>query len=150
MIVIEPTLKSQRPPHEPAVMTSQLGVSNAISTPRRFAISVPTSMSKPWYSPSAVSSDWGGYCGSVDILIVPAFRTLSSRPPGIGEAASLGASLGASLAAVSLAAGGSLARARSSCQPPLLVHAPTAIAATASRTSEGGRAAMQLRPCAPP
>ena len=93
-------------------MTSQLGVSKAISTPSRLAISVPTSMSKPWYSPSAVSSDCGGYCGSVDILIVPACRTLSSRPPGIGEA---GASLaGASLGALrspraSLAAGGSLA-----------------------------------------
>ena len=125
-------------------MTSQLGVSNAISTPRRLAISVPTSMSKPWYSPSAVSSDCGGYCGSVDILIVPACRTLSSRPPGIGDAgASLaGASLasaslaGASLMAGSLAAGGSLASGALEPPAPLLVHAPTAIAATASRTIE--------------
>ena len=101
-------------------------------------------MSKPWYSPSAVSSDWGGYCGSVDILIVPACRTVSSRPPGIGDAgASLaGASLasaslaGASLMAGSLAAGGSLASGALEPPAPLLVHAPTAIAATASRTIE--------------
>ena len=45
--VIEPTLMSQRPFQLPAVMTSQDGVSQAMSTPRRLAISVATSMSKP-------------------------------------------------------------------------------------------------------
>ena len=44
---MEPTLKSQRPPHEPAVRTVQLGVNQSIVTPSRLAISVPTSMSKP-------------------------------------------------------------------------------------------------------
>ena len=38
---------SQRPFQLPAVMTSHDGVSQAMSTPRRFAISVATSMSKP-------------------------------------------------------------------------------------------------------
>src|SRR5262245_27219338 len=71
------------------------------------------------------------------MMILPAFVTLSSRPPGIGDAgASLaGASLiGASLMGASLA-GASLASGALE-PPPLLVHAPTAIAATASRTRE--------------
>ena len=61
MGVIEPTLMSQRSFQLPAVRTSQSGVSHAMSTPRRSAISVATSMSKPSYSPvSAFSSDCGG------------------------------------------------------------------------------------------
>ena len=59
--VIDPTVVSQRPFQLPAVMTSQAGVSQATSTPSRFAISVATSMSKPSYSPvCSLSEDCGG------------------------------------------------------------------------------------------
>src|SRR5439155_24766666 len=36
--------------------------------------------------PSGSSSDWGGYFGSVETRSLPAFRTLSRRPPAIGAA----------------------------------------------------------------
>ena len=78
--VIEPTLMSQRPFQLPAVMTSQAGASQAMSTPSRLAISVATSMSKPSYSPVFSSSDdCGGYAGSVETVSVPLSQTSASR-----------------------------------------------------------------------
>ncbi len=80
--VIEPTLMSQRLCQLPAVIASHFGVSHSTVTPRRFAISVATSMSKPSYSPvSAFNDDWGGYAGSVETLIAPCSQMLASRSP---------------------------------------------------------------------
>ena len=59
VIVIDPTLTSQRPPQPPAVMIAQSGVSNSTFTPRRLAISVATSMSKPSKVPSGFWTDCG-------------------------------------------------------------------------------------------
>ncbi|HEX8025571.1 MAG TPA: hypothetical protein VF484_05135 [Candidatus Limnocylindrales bacterium] len=59
VIVIEPTLMSQRPAHEPAVMMSQPGVTNSTLTPRRLPISFATSMSKPSNEPSGFLKDCG-------------------------------------------------------------------------------------------
>ena len=82
--VIEPTLMSQRSFQLPAVRTSQSGVSHATFTPRRSAISVATSMSKPSYVPvSGFSSDWGGYAGSVDTRISPFVQISASRSPAL-------------------------------------------------------------------
>ena len=73
---------SHRSFHPPAVRTSQSGVSQVTSTPRRFAISMATSMSKPSYSPvSGFSSDWGGYAGSVETRISPSEQICASRSP---------------------------------------------------------------------
>ena len=78
--VIEPTLMSQRPFQPPAVMTSQDGVSHAISTPSRFAISVATSMSKPTYLSSlGTYFDCGGYAGSVDTVSTPLSQISARR-----------------------------------------------------------------------
>ena len=81
----------------------QSGVTYSTFTPRRLPISLATSMSKPWYVPSAFSSDWGGYFGSVETTILPAFMILSSRPPAIGVA---GAADGEGVAGASEAAVG--------------------------------------------
>ena len=58
-VVIEPMLRSQRPPQLPAVIVSQPGVTNFTFTPSRFAISVATSMSKPTKVPSGCRNDCG-------------------------------------------------------------------------------------------
>ena len=79
-------------------MTSQLGVSNAISTPRRLAISVPTSMSKPWYSPSAVELGLRRVLRVGGHLDRARLQDLVEQAAGDRRgAASLGATLGASL-----------------------------------------------------
>ena len=71
---------SQRPFQPPAVMTSHDGVSQAISTPSRFAISVATSMSKPTYLSSfGRYFDCGGYAGSVDTVSTPFSQISASR-----------------------------------------------------------------------
>ena len=114
MIVIEPTLTSHRPPQPPAVIAVQSGVVNSMSTPSRLAISVATSMSKPWYLPSGVSSDCGGYFGSVETTSLPAFLILSSRPPAIGAtlAAVDGASADGAAAEGAAADGAAMRRGR--------------------------------------
>src|SRR4051812_18792415 len=77
---MEPTVVSHRPFQLPAVITSHAGVSHATSTPRRLAISVATSMSKPSYLPvCSFSEDWGGYAGSVDTVSLPASQTSLRR-----------------------------------------------------------------------
>ena len=58
-MVIDPTLMSHRPPHEPAVIVSQLGVTNSTGTPSRLPISFATSMSKPSNVPSGLRKDCG-------------------------------------------------------------------------------------------
>ena len=64
MIVIDPTEMSQRPFQFPAVIVSHDGVFHAMSTSRRLAISVATSMSKPSYSPRiGVQLRCGRICG---------------------------------------------------------------------------------------
>ena len=80
------------------------------------------------------------------MLILPAFRTLSSRPPGIGERPPRSLHLpAASLAAGRLLRGRPARRRRARVAPPLLVHAPTAIAATAS-TTKGRRPRRRADP----
>src|SRR5262245_60019021 len=69
---------SQRPPQPPAMIAFQSGVVNSTGTPSRLPISLATSMSKPWYVPSGMSSDCGGYLGSVDTTSFFALVTLSS------------------------------------------------------------------------
>src|SRR3954453_10566869 len=77
---MEPTLASQRPFQLPAVMTSQDGVSQAMSTPSRLAISVATSMSKPSYLSSlGTYFDCGGYAGSVETVSTPLSQICASR-----------------------------------------------------------------------
>ena len=56
---MEPTEASQRPDQLPAVMRSQLGMTNLIVTPSRLATSVATSMSKPENVPSLFWTDCG-------------------------------------------------------------------------------------------
>ena len=71
---------SQRPFQPPAVMTSQDGVSQAISTPSRLAISVATSMSKPTYLSSlGTYFDCGGYAASVETVSTPLSQISASR-----------------------------------------------------------------------
>src|SRR5688572_11024488 len=71
---------SQRPFQLPAVMTSQDGVSQAMSTPSRVAISVATSMSKPTYLSSLGRYfDCGGYAASVDTVSTPRSQISANR-----------------------------------------------------------------------
>src|SRR5436190_499828 len=91
---------SQRPPQPPAVIAVQSGVTNSTLTPRRLPISLAVSMSKPWYVPSAFSSDCGGYFGSVETTSLPALMILSSRPPGTGLAGAADADADADATAV--------------------------------------------------
>ena len=80
VIVIEPTLMSQRPFQLPAVMTSQDGCSQAMSTPSRLAISVATSMSKPTHLSSlGTYFDCGGYAASVETVSTPLSQISASR-----------------------------------------------------------------------
>src|SRR6476661_2777093 len=77
---MEPTLASHRPFQLPAVMTSQDGVSQPMSTPSRLAISVATSMSKPSYLSSlGTYFDCGGYAGSVDTVSTPLSQICARR-----------------------------------------------------------------------
>src|SRR3546814_16393065 len=61
---------SQRPPQWPAVMMSHDGVTISSATPRRSAISLPTSTSKPSISLLSLRKDCGGYSGSAGIVSV--------------------------------------------------------------------------------
>src|SRR4051794_41832835 len=79
---MEPTLMSQRPFHEPDVMTFQAGVCQPTLTPRRLAISVATAMSKPFHVPVASSyDDCGGYFGAVDTTTSPRSQISASTSP---------------------------------------------------------------------
>ena len=144
MIVIEPTLMSQRPPQPPAVIAAQSGVVNSTSTPSRLAISVATSMSKPSYVPSGFSSDCGGYFGSVETTSLPAFLILSSRPPAIGGRRLGGASTGTADAERRLgpdgaAAAGAARWARAVAAPPPLEQAAATMATAPSMDSRPRR-----------
>src|SRR3954452_24426060 len=71
---------SHRPFQPPAVMTSNDGVVHATSTPSRWAISVPTSMSKPTYLSSLGRYfDCGGYAASVDTVSTPLSQICARR-----------------------------------------------------------------------
>src|SRR5450759_3457257 len=85
-------------------------------------------MSKPSYVPSGLSTDCGGYFGSVETTSLPAFRILSSRPPATGAvlAAAVASGVAAAVAPV-LAAG--VAAAGFAAPPP---QAATSTVATPS------------------
>src|SRR3546814_3166658 len=76
---MEPTDMSQRPPQLPAVMMSHDGVTIFSSAPRRLAISLPTSTSKPSISFLSLRKDCGGYSASDDMVSVLVLITRSSR-----------------------------------------------------------------------
>ena len=82
------------PPHAPAVMTRPSSGSRTRS--RRQAAwrsRCPRRCRSPRTCRRASANDCGAYWGSVEMTILPAFRTLSRRPPSIGAA--LADSLGA-------------------------------------------------------
>src|SRR3546814_19232577 len=78
---MEPTDLSQRPPQLPAVMMSHDVVTIFSSAPRRLAISLPPSTSKPSISFLSLRKDCGGYSASADMVSVLVLLTRSSFPP---------------------------------------------------------------------
>src|SRR3546814_10092301 len=72
---------AQRPPQLPAVMMSHYGVTISSSTPRRSAISLPTSTSKPSISLLSLRKDCGGYSGSDDMVSVLVLITRTRVSP---------------------------------------------------------------------
>src|SRR5690348_8182036 len=81
---MEPTERSHRPCQLPEMMESQAGVAHCTFTPSRLAISVATSMSKPFQVLVFESNDdCGGYLGSVETFSTPVLWMCDSRslPP---------------------------------------------------------------------
>ena len=77
--VIDPTLRSQRSFHDPAVMTSHFWFWMSMFTPNRFAISCATWTSNPFHWPvCTLYQEAGLYFASVATRIVPALHTAAS------------------------------------------------------------------------